>query len=50
MADLLGESDASIDDGAEIIVPKEGIESDIELKLHILGHKMLWTQTLGILM
>ena len=25
-------------------VPAESLESDLDLKLHVLGHKMLWTQ------
>ena len=35
--------DSGPDDDADTI-PAESIESDLDLKLHVLGHKMLWMQ------
>ncbi|CAL1167378.1 unnamed protein product [Cladocopium goreaui] len=32
-----GESDSSVDDGTDLIVPKETLESDEELRMHLLG-------------
>lgn len=39
-----GQSDSASGDELEEPVPVESIESDIELKLHIMGSKMLWTR------
>ena len=41
----LGQSDSESGDELEEHVPVESIESDIELKLHIMGSKMLWTRS-----
>lgn len=41
----LGQSDSEPGDELEETVPAESIESDIELKLHIMGSKRLWTRS-----
>ena len=44
---LQGDSDSSIDDGSDLIMPKETLESDQELKMHLLGMDSFWTQSLA---
>lgn len=39
--------EALLDGDPDEILPNESIETDVELKLHILGTKQLWTQKFG---
>lgn len=47
LATFKGESDPDCDDeeGTMYEVPPEPIEADLELKLHVLGFKAIWSQT-----
>ena len=43
----IGDSDSNFEDedsGSMWEVPAESIESDMELQLHVLGFKSIWTQ------